>query len=52
VSIEPNGLTEWALSHVTVLDPRAATWPSTSKAYAVNVNVPFPRFGRKLVSIR
>src|SRR5262249_1721070 len=52
VSIAPNGFTDALLLHVIVFDPRLAAWPSRSNAYAVNVNVPFPRFGRKLVSIR
>src|SRR5262249_48822976 len=52
VSIEPKGFTDAALLHVTVLVPRLAAWPSASNAYAVNENVPFPRPGRKLVSIR
>src|SRR5215471_7721182 len=52
VSIAPNGFTDALLLHVIVFVPRLTTWPSRSNAYAVYVYVPFPVFGRKLVSIR
>ncbi len=51
-SIAPNGFVAWALSQVIVLTPRAVGSASASNAYARRLNVPLPRFGRKLVSSR
>src|SRR5688500_7604315 len=52
VSIAPNGVVATLLVHVLVREPSRVECPSTSSAYALNVNVPLPWFGRKLVSNR
>jgi hypothetical protein len=52
LSIAPNGFVAASFVHVIVFVPSVVVLPSTSVAIAVILNVPFPRFGRKLVSIR
>src|SRR6185436_6252 len=52
VSIAPNGCVAVAFVQVITFDPSSVERPSTSSAYAYNVNVTLPADGRKLVSSR
>src|SRR5262245_50308776 len=52
VSMAPNGAIAVLFVHTIVLLPSVVECPSASSAIAYSLNVPLPRLGRKLVSIK